>query len=216
MERAAAEANKASTRSANVRVMSAFAVLREFFQARGTFTEAELALAESLFVPRTLRSGDFLQRAGDVSQFVAFVAEGLLRSYSIDDKGNEHIVQFAAETYWLGDSASLTTGAPSQFFIQALEDSDLLLLDKSGHERGMSIPGYAEGFRMGVLRHAAAKDRRILAALSASAEERYVEFLNTYRSIATRVPQWMLASYLGISPETLSRIRKNLSRRKPN
>jgi len=195
--------------------MAACDVLREFFQARGTFTEAELALAESLFVPRTLHSGDFLQRAGDVSQFVAFIAKGLLRSYSIDDKGNEHIVQFAAETYWLGDSASLTTGAPSQFFIQALEDSDVLLIDKAGHEKGMSVPGYAEGFRMGVLRHAAAKDRRILAALSASAEERYLEFLNTYRSIATRVPQWMLASYLGISPETLSRIRKNLSRRKP-
>jgi CRP-like cAMP-binding protein len=195
--------------------MAAFDVLREFFKARGTFTDAELALAESLFVPRTLHSGDFLQRAGDVSLFVAFVAKGLLRSYSIDDKGNEHIVQFAAETYWLGDSASLTTGAPSQFFIQALEDSDLLLLDRPGHEKGMSVPGYAEGFRIGILRHAAAKDRRIVAVLSASAEERYLEFLQTYPSIVTRVPQFMLASYLGISPETLSRIRKNLSRRKP-
>lgn len=196
--------------------MSAFAVLRQFLQARGTFTEGELALVERLLLPRTLRSGDFLQRAGDVSQYVAFIAEGFLRSYSIDDKGKEHIVQFAAETYWLGDSASLTTGAPSQFFIQALEDSALLLIDKPAHERLMTeIPGYAEGFRVGVLRHAAAKDRRIVAALSTSAEERYLEFLNTYRSIATRVPQWMLASYLGISPETLSRIRKNLSRRIP-
>ena len=190
------------------------AVLREFLQARGSFTQDELALLDELFVPRTLRSGDFMQRAGDVSQYVAFIAKGLLRSYSIDDKGNEHIVQFAAETYWLGDSGSLTSGAPAQFFFQALEDSDLLLLDRHGHERGMTIPGYAEGFRMGVLRHAAAKDRRILASLSASAEERYLEFLNTYRAIATRVPQWMLASYLGISPETLSRIRKSLSRPK--
>ena len=194
--------------------MAAFDVLRGFFRARGAFTDAELALAESLFVPRTLQNGDFLQRAGDVSQFVAFIAKGLLRSYSIDDKGNEHIVQFAAETYWLGDSASLTTGAPSQFFIQALEDSDLLLIDRPGHEKGMSIPGYAEGFRMGVLRHTAAKDRRIVSAMSESAEARYLEYMNTYPSIAARVPQWMLASYLGISPETLSRIRKNLSRRK--
>ena len=194
--------------------MAALDVLREFFQARGTFTDAELARAESLFVPRTLQSGDFLQRAGDVSQYVAFIAKGLLRSYSIDDKGNEHIVQFAAETYWLGDSASLTTGAPSQFFIQALEDSDLLLIDRTGHEKAMSIPGYAEGFRMGVLKHAAAKDRRIVSAMSDSAEVRYLDYMNTYPSIAARVPQWMLASYLGISPETLSRIRKNLSRRK--
>jgi CRP-like cAMP-binding protein len=194
--------------------MAAFDVLRAFFQARSVLTEDELTLIESLFVPRTLRSGDFLQRAGDVSEYVAFIAKGILRSYSIDDKGNEHIVQFAAETYWLGDSASLTTGAPSQFFIQAIEDSDLLLLDRSGHEKGMRVPAYAEGFRIGVLRHTAAKDRRIVAALSASAEERYLEFLQTYPSIVTRVPQFMLASYLGISPETLSRIRKSLSRPK--
>jgi CRP-like cAMP-binding protein len=194
--------------------VTAFAVLRAFFQARGALTEDEIAFLETLFVPRTLRSGDFLQRAGDVSEYVAFISKGILRSYSIDDKGNEHIVQFAAETYWLGDSASLTTGAPSQFFIQALEDSDLLLLDRQGHEKGMLVPAYAEGFRMGVLRHTAAKDRRILAVLSSSAEERYLEFLQTYPSIVTRVPQFMLASYLGISPETLSRIRKNLSRPK--
>lgn len=192
--------------------MVAFDVLREFLQARGTFTREELGLVERLLVPRTLQTGDFLQRAGDVSKYTAFIAKGCLRSYSIDAKGNEHIVQFAAETYWLGDAASLTTGAPSQLFMQALEDSDLLLIDKPAHERLVTeVPGYAEGFRVGVLRHAAAKDRRILATLSASAEERYLEFLNTYRSIATRVPQWMLASYLGITPETLSRIRKNLS-----
>lgn len=194
--------------------MTAFDVLRTFLQARGTLSEDELALIESLFVPRSLRNGDFLQRAGDVSEYVAFIAKGMLRSYSIDDKGNEHIVQFAAETYWLGDSASLTTGAPSQFFIQALEDSDLLLLDKAGHEKGMEVPAYADGFRTGMLRHAAAKDRRILAALSSSAEERYLDFQHNYPSILTRVPQWMLASYLGISPETLSRIRKSLSRPK--
>jgi CRP-like cAMP-binding protein len=192
--------------------VAAIDVLREFLQTRGTFTADELALVDTLFVPRTLQNGDFLQRAGDVSNYVAFVAKGLLRAYTIDIDGNEHIVQFAAETYWLGDSASLTTGKPSQMYMQALEPSDVLLLDKDSHEKGMAIPGYNEGFRMGILRAQAARERRIVAALSASAEERYVEFLNTYRSIATRVPQFMLASYLGISPETLSRIRKNLSR----
>jgi CRP-like cAMP-binding protein len=76
--------------------------------------------SKKLLVPRTLQTGDFLQRAGDVSKYTAFISKGCLRSYSIDAKGNEHIVQFAAETYWLGDAASLTTGAPSQLFIQAL------------------------------------------------------------------------------------------------
>ena len=75
------------------------------------------------------------------------------------------------------------------------------------------VPGYAAAFRTGLQKHAAAKDPRIVSALATSAEERYQEFMRTYPSIALRVPQWMLASYLGVSPETLSRVRKSLSRR---
>jgi len=75
------------------------------------------------------------------------------------------------------------------------------------------VPGYAAAFRKGLQKHAAAKDQRIVKSLSTSAEERYLDFLATYPSIATRVPQWMVASYLGVSPETISRIRKKLSRK---
>jgi CRP-like cAMP-binding protein len=75
------------------------------------------------------------------------------------------------------------------------------------------VPGYATAFRTGLQKHAAAKDQRIVTSLSSTAEERYQEFLKTYPSIPQRVPQWMLASYLGVSPETISRIRKSLSRR---
>ena len=78
---------------------------------------------------------------------------------------------------------------------------------------GAGPGGYAAAFRTGLQKHNAAKDQRIVTTLSASAEERYQEFLQTYPSIALRVPQWMLASYLGVSPETISRIRKNLSRK---
>jgi CRP-like cAMP-binding protein len=75
------------------------------------------------------------------------------------------------------------------------------------------VPGYADAFRRGVVKHAAAKDQRIVSSLTASAEERYLDFVKTYPSIASRVPQWMVASYLGLTPETISRVRKNLSRR---
>ena len=139
---------------------------------------------------------------------------GCLRSYVIDGKGKEHIVQFAPEDWWLADNTSLMSGTPSQYFIDAVEDSILLLIDPPSHQRIIErIPGYAASFRTGLQRHAAAKDQRIVNSLSASAEERYQEFLRTYPSIALRVPQWMLASYLGVSPETLSRIRKSLSRK---
>jgi CRP-like cAMP-binding protein len=100
------------------------------------------------------------------------------------------------------------------YFIDAIEDSDLLLIDNPSHHRLVEhIAGYAAAFRTGLQRHAAAKDQRIVSSLSASAEERYLEFLRVYPSIALRVPEAMLASYLGMTPETVSRIRKNLSRR---
>jgi CRP-like cAMP-binding protein len=189
-----------------------FATLRAYLETRAGFTEAEFAIVRAALVPRTVRADEFLQRAGEVATHATFVAKGCLRSYVIDPKGKEHIVQFAPETWWLADVTSLTAGTPSQYFVQAIEDSDLLLIDPPSHERLVeSVPGYASSFRAGLQRHTAAKDRRIVSALSTSAEERYLEFLNAYPSIVTRVPQWMLASYLGVSPETVSRIRKNLS-----
>jgi CRP-like cAMP-binding protein len=88
------------------------------------------------------------------------------------------------------------------------------VIDTPSHERVIErVPGYAASLRTGLQRHAAAKDQRIARSLITSAEERYQEFVKTYPSIALRVPQWMLASYLGVSPETLSRVRKSLSRR---
>jgi CRP-like cAMP-binding protein len=103
---------------------------------------------------------------------------------------------------------------PTQFFVDALEDSKLLMIDLTSHLALVQhVPGYALAFRTGLQRHVAAKDRRIISSLSATAEERYLEFVETYPSIALRVPQWMVASYLGVSPETISRIRRKLSRR---
>jgi CRP-like cAMP-binding protein len=193
---------------------SAFDVLRAYLQARASFDEADFTIIRGAFIHRPLSAGEFLQRAGDVARYAAFVASGCLRNYVIDAKGKEHIIQFAPETWWLADSNSLSTGAPSTYFIEAIEDSELLLIDGPGHERILDkVPAYGVAFRTGLQRHAAAKDQRIVSTLSATAEERYLEFLATYPSIVQRVPQMMLASFLGVTPETLSRIRKNLSRR---
>ncbi len=194
--------------------MSGFDVLRAYLESRAAFTEQELAFVRSVFLAQSLRSGEFLQRGGEVARYAAFVAKGCLRSYVIDAKGKEHIVLFAPETWWLADNTSLTARSPSQYFIEAIEDSDLLLIDPASHEKLVEhIPGYAAAFRWGLQKHAAAEDQRIVKSLSTSSEERYLDFLKIYPSIATRVPQWMLASYLGVSPETVSRIRKNLSQR---
>jgi CRP-like cAMP-binding protein len=193
---------------------SAFSVLRAYLSERASFSEDDFAIVRRAFIDKRLGAGGFLQRGGDVTTHAAFVASGCLRNYVIDPKGKEHIVQFAPETWWLADSNSLNTGAPSQYFIDAIEDSELLLIDAPSHQGLVdNVSAYGAAFRSGLQRHSAAKDQRIVSALSASAEERYLQFLATYPSIVRRVPQTMLASYLGITPETLSRIRKTLSKR---
>lgn len=194
--------------------MSSFDPLRAYLASRGAYTEEEFAFMEPLFLPRTLPAGEFLQRAGEVATHAAFVVSGCLRSYVIDGKGKEHIVQFAPENWWLGDAASAMSRTPSQYFIDAVEDSTLLLIDAPSHQQVLArVPAYVASMRAGLQRAAEAKDQRIVNSLTTSAEERYEEFLRKYPSIALRVPQWMLASYLGISPETLSRVRKVRSRK---
>jgi CRP-like cAMP-binding protein len=194
--------------------MVAFDVLRAYLESRATFEAHDFEVIRAALVYRFLRAGEFQQHAGEVTQHAVFVARGCLRNYIIDPKGKEHIVQFAPETWWLADATSLRDRTASPYFIDAIEDSDLLLLDGPSHQRLLNdVTGYAQAFREGVQRHAAAKDQRIVSALSATAEERYLEFLRVYPSIAQRVPQSMLASYLGMTPETVSRIRRNLARR---
>ena len=195
---------------------SAFGVLHTYLEARASFSDAMISKASC-----SARSTIDGLAAGDVPAagrrhypLRRVRGAGCLRNYVIDGKGKEHIVQFAPETWWLADSTSLNDGTPSMYFVDAIEDSEVLLIDGVSHQRLVDdIPGYAAAFRTGLQRHAAAKDQRIVSSLTATAEERYLEFLRVYPSIVQRVPQAMLASYLGMTPETLSRIRKNLSRR---
>jgi CRP-like cAMP-binding protein len=189
--------------------MSSFHVLRAYLRARAEISDAEFAAMEPRFVARTLASGGVLQRAGEPARWGAFVARGCLRRYALDEDGGEHVVQFAPEEWWMSDLESLASGGPARFFIDAIEASDVLLVTPRDHQRLLAdVPGFAEAFRRGLETSTAAKDRRIADGLTLTAEERYVEFGRAYPSIAGRVPMKMLASYLGMTPETLSRIRR--------
>ena len=138
-----------------------------------------------------------------------------MRTYTVDDRGKEHIIQFSPEDWWTGDLNSFIKSEPSQCFIEALEDSEVLLAERGYMERiTQAVPAVALSYQAGLEKSLIARNKRILASLSAPAEERYNDFVKTYPSLVQRVPQHMIASYLGISPETLSRIRKQRSKKK--
>jgi len=154
---------------------SPFDVLEAYLLARAAFSAEELAFVRTIFQPRRLAAGDFLQRGGDVARHAAFVARGCLRSFVIDAKGKEHVVQFATEQWWLADAISLNTGTPSQYFYAAIEDSDVLLIDPPAQQQLVDrVPGYSAAMRAGLQKHAAAKDLRIVKALSTTAADAQV------------------------------------------
>jgi CRP-like cAMP-binding protein len=164
------------------------------------------------FKPKKLRKKQYLLQSGDVNRYQAFVVKGLLRSYTVDEKDNEHILQFASEGWWIADLSSYLTSEPSILNIDALEDSELLLLDKNAWEASMkSIPVLEHYFRIILQNHLVSTQKRLLQSLSETAEEKYTRFLKTYPECLQRMPQHMIASYLGITRETLSRVRKGLA-----
>jgi CRP-like cAMP-binding protein len=186
-----------------------FEVLQAYFERKGALTSEEINFMRSVFLPKQLKKGEVLIREGEVPRYGAFVCRGFLRSYFVDNKGKEHVVQFAPENWWISARSGAVEGAPSSVFIDAIEDSDIFLLDHAAHISLMQrIPLYASSFLSGIQKRGEAKEKRIVHSLAATAEERYNEFMKTYPSIAQRVPQHMLASYLGITPETVSRIRR--------
>jgi CRP-like cAMP-binding protein len=192
-----------------------FDLLFKAINEKVTLTEDEQETCKTFFTPKKLRKKQYLLQQDDVCKYTAFVEKGVLRSYAIDDKGSEHIVQFALEGWWVSDIYSFLTSEPSIFNIDALEDSELLLLTKKTNEDMLQrIPKMERYFRILSQNSLVALQRRLIGSLSKSAEEKYTNLVETYPNIIQRVPQHMIASYLGVTPETLSRIRKQMSLRK--
>ncbi len=178
-------------------------------------TDEEFNYFKTLFVSKKLRKRQYLLQEGDVCKYQAFVYKGILRSYTIDEKGNEHILQFASESWWMADLSSYLTGEPSFLNMDAIEDAELLLISKPSWELAMQkVPKLEHYFRIIIQNHLVATQKRLLQSLSETAEEKYIRFGKTYPECVQRVPQHMIASYLGISRETLSRIRKQMAIRK--
>jgi len=172
-------------------------------------TKDEEALITAAFQPKKLRKKQYFLQEGDVCRHTGFVVKGALRQFSVDDKGNEHIVNLFIENYWATDRESMIMLTPSQYNIDAWEDAELLLITRADMLDLMEkIPALVEMIRLMDERNAIATQRRVNSTISNTAEKRYEEFAGNHPQFIQRFPQHVIASYLGITKETLSRIRK--------
>ena len=189
-----------------------FELLSKSFKEKTSISEDELEFAKTLFLPKKLRKKQYLLQDGDVCKYTAFVEKGLLRTFTIDGKGNDHILQFSMEGWWIADLYSFYTGEVSSYNIEALEDCELLLITEPNYEILLDkIPILERYFRILIQNNLVATQRRLMDSMSVPAEEKYLKLINNFPDGLQRIPQHMIASYLGITRETLSRIRGNIA-----
>lgn len=176
--------------------------------------EAEKFLLQ-LVQEKTLKRKTMLVKSGDVNQFSAFVTHGCLRSYSLDSNGFEHIIQFAPSGWWIADIASLISGEPGKLSIEALEDSTVLLLSRKNQEILFAkYPIFERFFRIIIENSVASQHNRLMDYLGLSAQERYEGFCKRYPSLMQSLPQKLIASYIGVTPEFLSKMRRQMVAKK--
>jgi CRP-like cAMP-binding protein len=189
-----------------------FHVFADYLRTKIDITEKQLQDIEHFYKPKHLARGKILLQINEICQYNCFVVNGCLRSYVIDDKGKEHIIQFAPENWWISEQISLIDSEPAMYYIDAVEDTDYLAVDKAFFsEFHKLIPAAREMSERLQLNSLRAFQKRLVSHLSATGEQRYLSFIKTYPSLALRLPQKMIASYLGITPESLSRIRKDIA-----
>ena len=172
-------------------------------------TEKDIDLLEEAFIPRTLKKREFLLREGEVCKHFAFIVKGATRQYTVDAKGYTHILNLCIEDWWASDRESFNKSTPTIYNIDAWEKTDLLLLPKANnyYDRVNAIPAFNEMRIRLDDNHYMASQKRLLSSMNQPAEDRYEELQRSYPEFLRRFPQHIIASYLGITKETLSRIR---------
>jgi CRP-like cAMP-binding protein len=171
-------------------------------------TGDEIDLIQSFFTAKKFRKRQYFLQEGEMCKYTSFIVKGAMRQYRVDDKGEEHIIKLYIENWWATDRESLMNQTPSIYFIDAWEDTESLLVTKADMIHLVNrIPALSESIRNLDVNFAIATQRRLNAAISLSAEERYHDLEKTYPEFIQRFPQHIIASYLGINRETLSRIR---------
>lgn len=194
-----------------------FEVLYSHIEEKVKLSAQEKLDIATFFNLKKIRKKQYLLHEGDVCMNLTFISKGLLKSYRVDDKGNEHIVVFGCEGWWLSDFNSFVNQQPATLFIDAIEDSEILLISRDEYERlTLEVPSMDRYFRILYQNSLVTKEERLIRSNSHTAEEKFQHLMHYNPQIIQRVPQHLVASYLGLAPETLSRIRKKLASNNKN
>jgi CRP-like cAMP-binding protein len=185
--------------------------LPDYIDQYVTLTEEERSLVASRFRLRKYLKGQFIVQNGDVSQYENFVLSGCLKAFYIDENGEEHVVFFAVEQWWITDLGSFITQTPAELNVQCLENSVVAQIHyRELQQLYAEVPKLERFFRLIIQNAFVAAQKRIIDNFSLSATERYLKFRERYPNIEQRVPQYLIASYLGITKEFLSKIRSQI------
>jgi CRP-like cAMP-binding protein len=187
--------------------------LIEYFNRHLLLDEREVAIVEQSFFERIIKRRQFILREGDICKVSTFVVSGCFRTYMVDNNGNEHNLQFAIENWWTGDISSFHGEVPSKLNIEAMENSIVLQIKKEELLKLYDeLPKFNRIFRVLAENAMVSLQRRTLLNISSTAEERYLDFINRYPFLFNRISNVQIASYLGVTPEFLSTIRRKLTK----
>jgi CRP-like cAMP-binding protein len=190
-------------------------LLRQNISKHISLSDNEMDEFYNLFQNKAIKKKDFLLKDGEVCEFEGFVSKGLFRVYHIDQNGFEQILYFATENWWITDIDSFTNERPSQLFIEALEDSEVLLITKKDKEFAYeNLPKIEKLFRVMTQKTHVALQRRMIDNLSKTADQRYLDFIEKYPALYNRLTNLQIAAFLGISHEFLSKIRRKIASKK--
>ena len=191
--------------------MDPLQLLKKNISGKITITDEKMELVAKYFREKTIKKRKDFNRLGDVCKDLAFVCKGSMRCYSIDDKGVEHISRFAFENYWLADLHSYFTNTPSDYTIEAMEETQVLVISNFDLDRiHLQVPIMERFFRKLFVSAYTFTLERLNSNITQTVEVRYNNLLKSHPHLFQRVPLTYIASYLGTTPETVSRIRKNM------
>ena len=191
-----------------------FDVLIAHIQEKVAISKEQTELLKSFFVSEKLHKKQFLLREGDICKNLAFVSKGILKSYILDEKGNERINLFGFKGWWISDFNSFLKQEKAFLNIDAVEESEVLLISLENYEKlTLQMPIMDRYFRILYQNSLVTKDSRLIISNNYTAEEKYLQLVKKHPEITQKLSHALIASYLGLSPETVSRIRKKISQK---